>query len=217
MAPSDAVFADRRDAGRQLGAHVQKTVAGEPGAVVLGLPRGGVPVADEVAAALDAPLDVMLVRKLGVPHQPELAFGAIASGGARVINRDVILGHDLSSAQIERVVLAEQDELDRRERVYRGSAPPLPVAGRTAVVVDDGLATGATMRVAVQAVSARGAARVIVAVPVGAAETCAALGDVADQVVCLWAPVAFVALSLWYRDFSPTSDAEVVALLRRQA
>jgi len=180
---------------------------------VLGLPRGGVPVAYEVAVALGVPLDVLVVRKLGVPDHEELAFGAIAGGGVRVLNAEVITEARLAPAQIEAVMAAEQLELERRERAYRGdAAPPLDLRHRTAIVVDDGLATGATMRAALEAAGAQGATTVA-AVPVGAGSTCAALRSCADAVVCMFTPARFVAVGNWYEDFAPTSDAEVSELL----
>lgn len=184
--------------------------------VILGLPRGGVPVAYEVALALNAPLDVMPVRKLGVPDHEELAFGAIASGGVRVLNADVIAQAGLRPEDVERVTAEQRLELGRRERLYRGDVAPLELRGRTALVVDDGLATGATMRAALQAVRERQAAAVV-AVPVAAAATRDALTDSADAIVCLLTPRQFVAVGNWYGDFNPTSDAEVAELLRAAA
>jgi predicted phosphoribosyltransferase len=205
-------FADRRHAGAAL-AHQLEHLAGRSGLVVLALPRGGVPVAYEVARALGAPLDVFVVRKLGLPGHPELAMGAIASGGVRVMNEDVLTWHRPSAAAIEAVTRAELIELERRERAYRDGRRPLPVEGRTVILVDDGLATGSTMRAAVLAVRRLLPARVIVAVPVGARETCAALRAVADQVVCALTPVPFSAVGVWYDDFSQTTDEEVRRLL----
>lgn len=205
------MFVDRRDAGRRLAGQL-RAYAGRADLVVLGLPRGGVPVAYEVALALRAPLDVMPVRKLGVPDHEELAFGAIASGGVRVLNADVITQLGLRPEDIERVTAEQQLELDRREQLYRGDTAPLELPGRTALVVDDGLATGATMRAAMLAVRERNAAAVV-AVPVAAASTRAALADSADAIVCLLTPRRFVAVGNWYGDFNPTSDAEVAELL----
>lgn len=180
---------------------------------MLGLARGGVPVAYEVAIALGLPLDVLLVRKLGVPDHEELAFGAIAGGGVRVLNAEVVAEARLTPAQIEAVTAAEQLELARREQAYRGdAATPLELRDRTAIVVDDGLATGATMRAALRAVTRQGATTVA-AVPVGAGSTCAALRSCADAVVCMLTPPRFVAVGNWYKDFAPTSDAEVRELL----
>jgi putative phosphoribosyl transferase len=189
-----------------------RSYAGRGDVIVLGLPRGGVPVADEVALALGAPLDVMLVRKLGVPGQEELAFGAIASGGVRILNTDVIAEARLRPERISDITAEQQLELDRRERLYRGTNSPLELGGSTAIIVADGLATGATMRAAVQAVWQRGA-RPVVAVPVGAGLTCHALTHSADAVICTITPEPFIAVGLWYRDFTPTSDEEVSELL----
>ena len=185
--------------------------------VVLALPRGGVPVAHEVARALDAPLDVFLVRKLGVPSHRELAMGAIASGGVRVLNEQVVAAYRLSETAINAVARAEQAELERRERTYRDGRGAIALSGRIVLLVDDGLATGASMKAAVKAVRAHDPARVVVAVPVGAPETCRDLADVADEIVCACAPDHFAAVGQWYRDFSQTSDAEVRELLREHA
>jgi predicted phosphoribosyltransferase len=180
---------------------------------VLGLPRGGVPVAYEVAVALDLPLDVLLVRKLGLPAHEELAFGAIAGGGVRVLNAEVVTAARLDASQIEAVAAEQQIELERRELAYRGeAAPPLRLRDRTAIVVDDGLATGATMRAALRAAAAQGATTVA-AVPVGAGSTCAALRGCADAVICMLTPARFVAVGNWYEDFTPTDDGEVTELL----
>jgi predicted phosphoribosyltransferase len=181
--------------------------------VVLALPRGGVPVAAEVARALHAPLDVFLVRKLGVPGHEELAMGAIASGGVRVVNDEVVRSLGLDARTIDAVARHEEAELERRARAYRGGRPPPDVRGKTVILVDDGLATGATMRAAVEAVRAGHPAAVVVAVPVGAPGTCAALGEVADRVVCLVAAEGFGAVGAFYRDFTQTTDDEVRALL----
>ena len=205
-------FADRRAAGRELAEHLT-LYAGREDVIVLGLPRGGVPVAHEVAASLQAPLDVLLVRKLGVPGREELAFGAIASGGVRVLNDDVVSQARLGAATVERIAASELRELERRDLLYRGDRPAIDVQGRTALLVDDGLATGATMRAAAQAVRELGAGTVIVAVPVAARQTCEELTRHADIVVCARTPDPFVAVGLWYRDFSPTTDDEVRELL----
>jgi len=205
-------LANRAEAGRQLAERLGD-YAGRDDVVVLGLPRGGVPVAAEVACALEAPLDVFLVRKLGVPGREELAFGAIALGGARVLNGDVVAALGIDDETIESVASREQAELERRAEAYRGSAEPPDVRGRTAILVDDGLATGATMRAAVEAVRALGPERVVVAVPAAASETCAQLARHVDEIVCLLTPEPFVAVGLWYRDFSETSDDEVRAAL----
>jgi predicted phosphoribosyltransferase len=180
---------------------------------VLGLPRGGVPVAAEVARALGAELDVFVVRKLGLPWQPELAMGAIASGGVRIVNDDVVAEAAVPARVLEEVTRREDEELRVRERLYRGDRPPAPVTGRTVVLVDDGLATGATMRAAVDAVRAQRPSRLLVAVPVAAAETCARLERSGVEVVCAMTPKPFVAVGQWYRDFTPTGDAEVAALV----
>jgi putative phosphoribosyl transferase len=204
-------YADRRTAGRALAAALAP-YAHRTDVVVLALPRGGVPVAFEVARALDAPLDVFVVRKLGAPGHPELAMGAIASGGVRVLNDHVVAWYRPSAGEIERVTAFERDELARRERAYRGDRQPIPITGRIAILVDDGLATGASMRAAVQAAHSLAPARVIVAVPVGAPDSCRAMADVAE-VVCLMQPDSFDAVGLWYDDFSQTSDEEVRTLL----
>ena len=208
------LFHDRHDAGRRL-AEKLEAYAGTA-AMVLALPRGGVPVAAEVADRLGLPLDVFVVRKLGVPGYPELAMGALASGGVRVLNADVVQALGITPDLIETVARREAAELARREHVYRGDQPPLDVDGRTVILVDDGLATGATMRAGIAALRARGAARVVVAVPVGAPETCAALAADADEVICATAPQPFFAVGHWYEDFEQTSDDEVRALLRRR-
>lgn len=205
-------FANRLDAGRRLAAALA-AYAGRRDVLVLGLPRGGVPVADEVARALGAPLDVFLVRKLGVPGHEELAMGAIASGGVRVLNEDVLDGLRIPPAVVEDVTDVEAAEMERRERTYRGGRPPLDVRGRVVIVVDDGLATGSTMRAAVAALRRLEPARIVVAVPTGASETCQMLRDEADEVVCLTTPDPFHAVGLWYDDFRPTTDDEVRALL----
>ncbi len=204
-------FADRADAGRHL-ASALRDYRGRD-VVVLGLPRGGVPVAREVAAALDAPLDVLVVRKLGVPHRPELAFGAIGEGGVRVLNDAVLHRTGLSAEAIASVEEAERAELRRRVEAYRGGEPGLPLAGRVAVIVDDGFATGATARAAALVARAQGAQTVVLAAPIGAPDTIAALREVADDVVCLGAPRGFTAVGQGYDDFGQTSDEEVCALL----
>lgn len=181
--------------------------------LVLGLPRGGVPVAREVADALGAPLDVLVVRKLGVPGHEELAMGAIAEGGVRVLNEDVIRALEIGADELEQAVAAQAEEVARRARRYRDGRPAPQVAGRVVILVDDGLATGATMHAAVLAVRAQGPARVVVAVPVGAHDTCARLLEVADEVVCARVPEPFYAVGLWYQDFAQTTDEEVRALL----
>ncbi len=209
------VFQDRRDAGRQLAAKLA-SYAGDPSVLVLGLPRGGVPVAYEVAKALHAPLDVFVVRKLGVPGHRELAMGAIASGGVRVLNPDVIDGLGIPPPAVDAVAARESLELERQQRVYRGDAPPPDLGGRTVLVVDDGLATGSTMRAAVQSLRQSGPKRIIIAIPVAARETAHSLREEAD-VVCLSMPAEFHAVSNWYEDFSQTSDEEVRSLLEAGA
>jgi putative phosphoribosyl transferase len=206
-------FRDRRDAGRELGRRLSAELDRDR-LVVLGLPRGGVPVAFEVAAALDAPLDVFLVRKLGVPGHEELAMGAIASGGIRVLNERVVQAIGIDERELEAVTRRELAELERRERRYRDDRDAPDVSGRTVVVVDDGLATGSTMRAAVEALRRLRAPRIVVAVPVGAPQTCAAFEQHADVVVCLQTPQDMQAVGAWYDDFSPTEDDEVCALLR---
>jgi predicted phosphoribosyltransferase len=205
-------YRDRVEAGRAL-ARELGPLAGRDDVVVLGLPRGGVPVAAEVARALGAPLDVFVVRKLGVPGQQELAMGAIASGGVRVMNEDVVRALGLSDGDVERVALEEGRELERRARAFRGGRAPHAVAGKVAVVVDDGLATGASMRAAVQALRILDPARIVVAVPVGSRETCEAFRAEADEVVCPLRPEALGAVGLWYENFDQTSDEEVHAAL----
>ncbi|HKG25344.1 MAG TPA: erythromycin esterase family protein [Thermomicrobiales bacterium] len=207
-------FRDRRDAGRLL-AEKLGSYANRPDLIVLGLPRGGVPVAYEVAQALNAPLDVFLVRKLGVPGHEELAMGAIATGGIRVLNRDVTESWRIPEAAIAAVEAAERRELARRERLYRGTRPPPDVRDKVVILVDDGLATGSTMRAAAEALRRMGPKRIVAAVPVAAAATCEALQDVVDEVVCGITPDVFYAVGLWYEDFSPTTDEEVRELLRR--
>ena len=204
-------YQDRRHAGRVLGESLA-ALAGRPDVVVLGLPRGGVPVAWEVARRLAAPLDVFVVRKLGYPGHEELAMGAIASGGVRVLNPEVI-SRGVSREEIEEATVREELELERRERLFRGDRPPLPIAGKTVVLVDDGLATGSTMRAAVRALRRKDARQIVVAVPVGARSTCAELEAEADEVVCTATPQPFHAVGLWYDDFSQTTDEEVRALL----
>jgi predicted phosphoribosyltransferase len=204
-------YADRREAGVAL-ADGLRQFAG-PDAVVLALPRGGVPVGYEIARALGAPLDVFVVRKLGLPGHPELAMGAIASGDVRVLNQDVLGSYPVPRAAIEAVTRAERQELERRERAYREGRPLVPIEGRAVILVDDGLATGSTMRAAVLAVRRLHPSRVVVAVPVGAWQTCQELREIADDVICPFTPEPFRAVGLWYADFSQTTDAEVRQLL----
>ena len=205
-------FENRRQAGLALARSLTR-YAHRADVAVLGLPRGGVPVAYEIAQALAAPLDVFVVRKLGVPGHRELAMGAIASGGVRVLNQPVIRACRVSPAAIEQITVEEQQELERREQAYRGARPPIEIKGKVAILVDDGLATGSTMKAAVQAARLLTPARVVVAVPVGAGETCHDLSDHADEVVCLYTPASFEAVSQCYLDFRETSDDEVRALL----
>ena len=204
-------FADRTQAGQALAQKLQR-YRDDADVVVLGLPRGGVPVAFEVAQALHAPLDVFIVRKLGLPGHEEFAMGAIASGGVIVMNPD-LAGSHVSEASIEAVIARERIELDRREELYRGSLPPLSVENRIAILVDDGLATGSTMLAAATAVKRQRPKRIVVAVPVAATETCQAFRSEVDDVVCAVTPEPFRAVGLWYRDFSQVTDAEVHALL----
>ncbi|MFY1674315.1 phosphoribosyltransferase [Plantactinospora sp. WMMB334] len=205
----NATYRDRAEAGAVLADRL--SAAGDPGVVVLGLVRGGVPVAAAVAQRLGAPLDVLVVRKLGLPEAPEVAFGAVGPGGLRVLNEEI--AGRLDGAEVEAVVRAETVELERRERLYRADRPPLRLDGRTAVVVDDGLATGATARAAVGVARQLGARRVVLAVPVGAPEAYAVLSRTADEVVCPERPADFGAVSRYYDDFHEVPDAEVVAAL----
>ena len=205
-------YPDRRAAGQVLAAHLGP-YAQLPGALVLALPRGGVPVAHEVAGRLGLPFEVFIVRKLGMPGHEELAMGAIASGGLRVLNRQVIDDLGLSQEVVESVTTAESAELHRREQLYRAHRPPPDPRGRIVILVDDGLATGSTMRAAVAAVREHGAGRVIVAVPVAPPETCDVLAHLADEVICPLRPHDFEAVGRWYEDFAQTTDEEVSALL----
>jgi putative phosphoribosyl transferase len=201
-------YADRREAGRELGALLRDS--GQRADLVLGLPRGGVPVAYEVAAALGCPLDVLVVRKLGHPGQHEFAIGAIASGGVRILSEDAA---GIPADTLESITRREAAELLRREQLYRGGHPPLDVAGRRVIVVDDGLATGASMRAAVAALREASAAQITVAAPVGASETCAGLQSDADAVICVATPEPFYAVGLWYQNFTATTEDEVTRLL----
>lgn len=194
-----------------------KHCAGRPDVVVFALPRGGVPVAYEVAQALRTPLDVFVVRKLGLPGHEELAMGAVATGGVRVLNEQVVRGLGIPEYVIEAVANRELQELERRERVYRGDRPPANVRGKTVILVDDGLATGSTMLAAVQALGKLGPGRIVVAVPVASPDTCTLLKEYVDETVCAATPEPFYAVGLWYRDFSQTSDGEVRELLERSA
>ncbi len=212
----DVYFDDRADAGRCL-ARSLAPYADQANALVLALPRGGVPVAYEVAQSLGLELDVFLVRKLGVPGHEELAMGAIASGGVRVVNERVVHALRIPAATIDAVAAAERDTLERRERFYRGDNPRLDVRDRYVILVDDGLATGSSMRAALEALGRQEPRRLIAAVPVAPSETFESLRAEADEVVCAATPLAFQGVSEWYRDFSQTSDEEVRALLTRAA
>jgi predicted phosphoribosyltransferase len=208
------LFRDRREAGRLLAGRLG-AYAGRDDVLVLGLPRGGVPVAFEVAAALDAPLDLFLVRKLGLPGHEELALGAIAGGGTRVLNKQLVDRLELPAEWIEAIDAKERRELERRERAYRGDRPPPDVAGRTVILVDDGLATGSTMLAAVSALRTQGPERIVVAVPVADPGVCATVGREADEAICLLTPQQLHAVGAWYEDFSQTGDDEVRELLAR--
>jgi len=213
MAADPTPFRDRREAGQVLG-NALREYANRDDVVVLALPRGGVPVAFEVAEALNAPLEVFLVRKLGTPGHRELAMGAIASGGIRVLNEEVVRMLNIPPEAIDAVARDEQIELERRQSAYLQGRAPVALDGRIVVIVDDGLATGSTMRAAVKAIRTRHPARVVVAVPVGAPDTCRELAALADQVVCVRTPELFSAVGQWYLDFDQTSDEEVNRLLR---
>jgi predicted phosphoribosyltransferase len=206
-------FRDRRDAGRQLAEHLSQ-YANRDDVLILALPRGGVPVAVEVANALRAPFDIFLVRKLGVPGHPELAMGAIASGGVRVLSDDLIADLGIPERAVEEVSARERLELERRDAAYRGDRPAPDIRDKTIILIDDGLATGSTMEAAVEAVKMHQPARVIVAAPVGASETCARLQRIADDVVCAVTPEPFRAVGLWYERFDQTTDDEVLDLLQ---
>jgi putative phosphoribosyl transferase len=209
-------FRDRIDAGRRLAAHLS-AYANRPDVLVLALPRGGVPVAAEVARALAAPLDVFLVRKLGMPGHEEFAIGAIASGGVRIVNEDTLREYGVSREQVSAVIQSEEQELERRERRYRGERSFPDVTGRTVILIDDGLATGSTMRAAVIALRQERPARIVVAVPTAPAETCEELSTIVDDMVCVMTPEPFYAVGLWYEDFSQTTDEEVRELLEQAA
>jgi putative phosphoribosyl transferase len=212
----ETIFSNRAEAGQLLAEKLEK-YAGRDDVIVLGLPRGGVPVAYEVARRLRVPLDVFIVRKLGVPGFEELALGAIASGGVRVLNEDVVRALPNANELIESVTTRELAELARREQIYRDGRPAPDIGGRTVILVDDGLATGATMRAAVAALRQLGAAKIVVAVPVGAADTCREIEQEVDETVCAMAPEWFQAVGQFYEDFSQTSDDEVRELLARAA
>jgi putative phosphoribosyl transferase len=205
-------FRDRRLAGQQLATRLS-TYANRSDVLVIGLPRGGVPVAAEVAKALHAPLDICLVRKLGVPGHQELAMGAIASGGVRVLNDDVLAWLGISDKAIDEVAARELRELQRRDRTYRGDRPPPVLRDRTIILVDDGLATGSTMRAAIAAIRQQSPQRIVVAVPVGAPDTCDAIRGEVDEAVCLMTQDPLYAIGLWYENFTQTTDEEVCKLL----
>lgn len=209
-------YEDRFDGGRQLAAKLSR-YANREDVVVLALPRGGVPVAYEIAQALKAPLDIFLVRKLGLPAHEELAMGAIASGGVRVLNDEVVRQFQIPDRVINAVAAEEQRELERREQRYRAGREPLDVSGKVAILIDDGLATGSTMRAAARALRQLNPAAVVIAVPVGAAETCESMQDEADEMLCAKAPEDFTAVGRWYADFTQTTDEEVCELLNRAA
>ena len=213
---TSSLFSDRREAGRVLASKLRH-YAGRPDLVVLALPRGGVPVAFEIAETLDAPLEIFLVRKLGMPGHPEFAIGALASGGVRVLNDEAVNSYQVSATAIERIAREEQAELERRERDYRQGRPLPDLSKRVVILVDDGLATGSTMRAAVQAVRQFGPERIVVAVPVGAPSTCDEFRTIADEIVCARTPEPFSAVGQWYRNFSQTTDEEVRALLAEHA
>ncbi|HEY8203544.1 MAG TPA: phosphoribosyltransferase [Pyrinomonadaceae bacterium] len=208
------IYRDRIDAGQQLAARLSD-YANRDDVLVLALPRGGVPVAYEVAKALHAPLDIFLVRKLGVPGHEELAMGAISTGGVRVINADVVDYLRIPARVVDAVVDAELRELERRERLYRGSRAEPDVSGKTLILVDDGLATGSTMRAAVEALRQQNPARIVVAVPVSAAQTCDEYRMGVDEIICAQTPEPFMGVGMWYRDFSQTTDEEVREILAR--
>lgn len=209
-------FENRREAGRKLAEKLEH-YAKRDGVIVLALPRGGVPVAYEVAAALELPLDVLIVRKLGAPGHRELAMGAVASGGVRVVNEAIVASLGVSPAALEATAQEELRELRRREQRYRGGRPPLSLAGRTVLLIDDGVATGASMRAALSALHQLEPARIVVAVPTAAKDACQALEQQADEVVCLMTPEPYHAVGAWYREFPQTSDEEVRRLLEMAA
>ena len=210
------MFQNREEAGRRL-AEKLRAYAGREETIVLGVPRGGVVVAYEVARALDVPLDVLVLRKLGVPWQEELAFGAIAQGGVRILDEEIVEMLTLSQADIERVAAKEQIELERRERTYRAGKPPLDLRGKTVILVDDGIATGASARAALRTLRAMGPQRIVLAVPVAPRATADRLGAEADEVVCEETPETFYAIGQFYGDFLPVEDREVIGLLERAA
>lgn len=208
-------FHDRHHAGKLLAEHLERHLH-DPAPIVLALPRGGVPVAYEIAVALHAPLDIFMVRKLGCPSQPELAMGAVASGGLRILNQDVVDTLDIPESTIDQIARRELAELQRREEIYRPARPPaasVSIPGRTVIVVDDGLATGSSMRAAALTLRQQSPARLIIAVPVAPPSACRDLARCADEIVCLCAPELFYAVGAWYEDFDQTTDAEVKDLL----
>lgn len=216
MAATFHRFANRTEAGELL-ADALSGYTGRSDILILALPRGGVPVAYEVAKALSAPMDLWLVRKLGVPGQEELALGALAGKNIRVLNYDIVDLLNIDETVIDTIVAREQAELERRNRLYRQGKPPPAIEGKTIIIIDDGLATGATMRVAISSLRQAGAARIIAAVPVGAASTCDKIEEEADELICLHTPEPFYGVGQWYNDFSQTSDDEVLALLNNAA
>ncbi len=211
LAPGALGFEDRHDAGRRLAALLEPFRGEQP--VVVGIPRGGIPVAAEVACALGAPLDVAVVRKVGAPRNPEYAIGALAEGGAHVLSAEAVRALGLSDVELQALVARVEGELGERLRRYRGAREPVELVGRTAILVDDGLATGRSALAAIESLRARGAARVILAVPVAAPASARALRDHADEVLCVEMPADLWAVGYWYRDFRPTTDDEVAALL----
>jgi putative phosphoribosyl transferase len=210
------IFLDRIDAGRRLAKKLE-TFAGRKDVLVLGIPRGGVPVAFQVASELEAPLDVFVVRKLGVPSHEELAFGAIATGGVRVLDKQIVEEVGISDSEIERITARQRQELNRRESVYRGGRPPLNLKGKTVILVDDGIATGASTLAAITALRELKPERIVLAAPVAPASTCRRLRRVVDDLVCLHTPEAFFAIGQFYEDFSQVSDEEVTSLLQLSA
>ena len=210
------MFEDRADAGRRLASRLG-AYRNRKDVVVLGIPRGGVPVAFEIAAALDAPLDVFVSRKLGVPGQEELAFGAVASGGVRILDREITEAVGISDAEVERITANVRKEVERREKVYRGGRQPLMVQGQTVILVDDGIATGSSMRAAIGALRQMKPVRLVVAVPVAPLSTCNRLRQEVDELICVQTPEDFYAIGQFYEDFSQVADEEVTRLLHRAA
>jgi putative phosphoribosyl transferase len=211
------IFKNRTEAGRLLAKRLAARYAGRKDVIVLGVPRGGVPVAFEVATALKAPLDIFLSRKLGVPGQEELAFGALASGGVRVLDRDIVDAVNLSEAEIEQITKTVQRELDRRQRVYRGTRPALQLLGKAVVLIDDGIATGSSMRAAIRALREAKPQRIVAAVPVAPLQTYSTMASEVDDFVCIYTPESFYAIGEFYEDFSQVTDVEVTELLNRAA